>query len=285
MNCEPQRWAGKHTTTLSTDYLKMLKANHPNGDEYLAEDVPHANFGVDDPHNLDWRCTVEGCPMQFVDSKRRVKHFRHDNERPDHPTPNESEAHKKLKIKLHNRYKNEKYVKAISVEHYLEDADRIADLAMWLISGQKLVIEIQLSNQGATKFEERTGDYNNQGFAVLWLVGEDNYIQKKQTKKSKGWAFKDGIKWLQKQYYGRFYAITDGGEIIPTRFEKKSRWVEETGYGGGYTKKYDTIAEKSQFAWHNLSKKHRPQIAHKNNDYWNGIRQYDIATFGESPWW
>jgi len=55
----------------------MLKAVHPDGTEYLATDVPNVGFDTDDPHNIDWRCSIADCNMAFVDSEKRVKHFRH----------------------------------------------------------------------------------------------------------------------------------------------------------------------------------------------------------------
>lgn len=264
----------------------MLKANHPDGTEYFGTEVLDADLGVDDPHEIDWRCTVDDCPMQFVNASRRTKHFRHDIEKPGHPTPEESEDHRSIILGLKDYYEKEDYVKHVKVEYYIKKIDRIADLKLKLITGHSFVIEVQLSEQSKPEFRERTNDYNKAGMPVLWLLGYENYLQETATSKKSGYIFKEQIKWLQGQYFGRFYFVapTTPPKIYPTKFEKESRYVEGNNYHNAYTKYYDTIAKVNDPDLEEFEPR-QPRLAYKDNDYYNGTKQFDVVTFGLNPWW
>lgn len=264
----------------------MLKAKHPDGTEYFAEDVLDAELDIEDPHEIDWRCVVDDCPMQFVNARKRTKHFRHDVEKPDHPTPEESEVHRAIILGLKQYYEKQDYVKHIKVEHYVEKINRIADLKLKLITGHSFVIEVQLSEQSKPEFRERTSDYNDAGLPVLWLLGYKNYIQEKATNKISGYMFKEQIKWLQSQYFGRFYYVkpTTPPTIYPARFDNQSRYVEGNKYHNAYTQYYDSIATQNNPDLESY-KPRQPKLRYKDNDYYKGIKQFDVVTFGLDSWW
>lgn len=264
----------------------MLKGKHPDGTEYFGTEVLDSNFETNDPHEIDWRCIVNDCPMQFVNANKRTEHFRHDVEKPDHATPEESEEHRSIILGLKKYYSEQDYVKHVKVEHYIKEIDRIADLKLKLITGRSFVIEVQLSEQSKPEFRKRTSDYNNENLPVLWLLGYDKYMEKTATSKKSGFVFKEQIKWLQSQYYGRVYFVegTTNPRIYPTRFEPETRHVPGNDYHNSYTKYYDSIAKINDPDLNN-SKPRQPRLAYKKQEYYNGAKQFDVVTFGLDSWW
>lgn len=280
----------------------MLKAQHPDGSEYLATNVQHFNFDVKDPHDINWRCPIDGCALAFVDSKKRTKHFRHLDDYA-HQSVSESPKHHYLKHKLHDYWHGKNYTKNVTVEAQI--GGQIADLLLVMQSGETIVVEVQLSLQDTQTFKERTRHYNNRNFSVLWLIGQGKYIKPKSVVdiSEPTVSFKDPIKWLQKQYFGRFYSVvaTDSNiEIIPTRFEHatalKSKWHctecgKPTGeeychrcgsnstYEDKYKHYYDSVAT---FLDGDLPDK-KPFIPDKKGqmDY----EEFEIARFYDSKWW
>jgi len=263
----------------------MLKATHPTKGNVLATEVAELELETPDPHDLDWRCTVDDCRMQFVDAEKRIKHFRH-YEEPDHVTSEESEEHRNLIITLAPIYEKANYAAEVKVEEYIEPIDRIADLLLTKQSGAQIVIEVQLSNQSKQQFIQRTRDYHNRGYYTLWLLGVQNYLNEKYTGKRHGYRYTDVHKWMKTQYYGRHYTVMesfDGIEVNPTRYESKEKHVESYKGHGGYTKPYKTLARISGIE---LTKQQlEPMPQEKEGDYYDDIQEFDVATFGEEPWW
>ena len=281
----------------------MLKAKHPDGTEHLATDVPRLDFDVSDPHEIDWRCPIDGCRFAFVDSEKRTKHFRHLDEYA-HPSVSESPKHHYLKHKLHDYWNGKSYIENVTVEAQI--GDQIADLLLVMQSGEMIVVEVQLSLQDTKEFKKRTRHYNDRNFAVLWLVGGEKYISQKSTSKVSGYAFRDSLEWLQKQYFGRFYSISkfnDGFQLNPVRYDKETRddvvrkcancgkpdWGYECS-NCGHTNHieysntvyvYDSIANKS------IGKigvgDYKPFVPNKDGS--KDYEQFEIARFYDSKWW
>jgi len=268
----------------------MLKAEHPTEGTVLASKVPDMDLATADPHDIVWRCTVEDCEMQFVDAEQRIKHFRH-NTQPGHVISEESEEHRNIILKLRDYYAGREYTKNVSVEKYLEPIDRIADILLEKTNGNQIVIEIQLSKQSKQQFIDRTHDYQRAGYSTLWLLGVGNYLTEKRSTKVSGYLFSDVHKWLKKQYFGRHYMVMKswkGIEVTPTRYEHKSRYIDtyekERGrWVGGYSKKYDTVASRNTITLTQGALE--PVAQQKTGDYYNNIEEFDVATFGEEPWW
>ena len=156
----------------------MFKAEHPNGKEYLGTEVPDLDLDVSDPHNIDWRCPIDRCELSFVDSNKRIKHFRHSGEYA-HQSVAESPKHHYIKNKLREHWNGENFVRNVAVEAVI--GDQIADLLLVLKSGETIVVEIQLSPQSTDTFKERTRHYNERNFPVLWIVGQEKYIKPKSV--------------------------------------------------------------------------------------------------------
>lgn len=278
----------------------MLKAEHPDGTAFLADEVHDADLEVSDPHDVDWRCPIGNGPMQFVDAEQRVKHFRH--EKPyGHETVPESYEHHYIKRQLQKYWSRQQYVSNVSVEAEL--GDQIADLLLVMDGGESVVVEIQLSRQSAGEFENRTRHYNDRNFPVLWLVGREKYLRNKSTEHASGKAYTDSLRWLQRQYYGRVYIVSSGKEgvdIIPTRFDpisverKKWRCVEcgqPTGeeychrcgsndtHSETYTKYYDSIATMSTGNLPNRT----PFVPERSGEM--DYEEFEIVRFYDSTWW
>jgi len=268
----------------------MLKAEHPTKGTVLATKVPEMELQTTDPHDIDWRCTVEDCKMQFVDSEQRIKHFRHDTSF-DHVTNEESEEHRNIILELKKYYEDRGYTERVSVEEYLKPIDRIADVLLEKTNGNQIVIEVQLSKQSKQKFIERTHDYDRAGYTTMWLLGVDNYLKEKRDTKVSGYLFTDVHKWLMKQYFGRHYTVMEswnGIEVQPTRYENKSRYVDlyqkQNGRQvGGYNKKYESVASRNTITLTQGALE--PVVQYKSGDYYNNTEEFDVATFGEKSWW
>jgi len=99
--------------------------------------------------------------------------------------------------------------------------------------GQKIAIEVQISNLTMEKIIYRTEQYHRLGINVLWLpimtdsmwdtyCDSDNYSPKQ-------WE-----KWLHATYYGRVYYWAGELGIFPFHYGEVTLNKEYSDYGGGY---------------------------------------------------
>lgn len=95
-------------------------------------------------------------------------------------TENESEEHLSLKVNL---YQSLTQTEEVEVEAYLSKIHQIADI---LVNGH-LALEVQCSSLSYQRLQERSRNYQEKGYHVLWLLGKKLWL-------------KDYITSLQKQF-------------------------------------------------------------------------------------
>ena len=129
-----------------------------------------------------------------------IKHFRHKVECP-YSTEPESIEHIEMKGFL------KRNIPGARVE--VKIGRRIADILI-----EDIVIECQASSITLRELKERTYDYNNNGYWVLWILHWKNYaVEGKQTKIVE--------RFLQTKNYGRFY-LFNADEIVPIHYRRIS---------------------------------------------------------------
>lgn len=207
----------------------------------------------------------------------------------DHPQRQESLLHKQAKTQVKNFIARDNPVHTIETEQPVGPAqspDQITDIFVRTTDGQKTAIEIQCSRQSVPAFVERTRTYTDHGIHVLWLIEKETYLPPKQSRDGylTGTAFKDAVKWLQKQYHGRCYVFSRQSlespttpTIIPYRLESQQR--ERTSYNPAtnieyhYTQYYDTLATATTGSIDDYS-----LLTTTNNEF-------RIARFYDPVWW
>ncbi|MFW9930276.1 MAG: competence protein CoiA family protein [Candidatus Thorarchaeota archaeon] len=120
----------------------------------------------------------------------------------------ESFSHKTIKHLIYESFfENTNIIAVRKIEKYL--GIRFADIYFRLISGEKVVIEIQNSKISVKELKQRTEDYNHLGIYVLWLIhGEGNCIaSKKYPFDAKEVRVSPVEKFLHQMYGGRVYYI------------------------------------------------------------------------------
>lgn len=85
---------------------------------------------------------------------------------------NESTEHLELKAALYQALSK---TEQVAVERVLPDLGQIADLLV----GDKLALEVQCSPLSLERFKERTLSYQENGYQVLWLLGQKLWLGKK----------------------------------------------------------------------------------------------------------
>lgn len=102
-------------------------------------------------------------------------HFAHKNLLScPHNSLNESTDHLLSKAKL---YQNLKSNEEVTIERYFPETNQIADLLV----NNKLVIEVQCSSLAPERLAERSKNYRDQGKIVIWLLGQNLWLQHKLT--------------------------------------------------------------------------------------------------------
>lgn len=112
------------------------------------------------------------CKGEVILKKGRIvrPHFAHRSLAAcDSWSENESEQHLALKERLYDWFSEE-----VELEKYLPELKQTPDL---LVKGH-LAIEIQCSSLPIDRLRERTQTYQEQGYAVLWLLGKDLWLKK-----------------------------------------------------------------------------------------------------------
>jgi competence protein CoiA len=90
---------------------------------------------------------------------------------------NESAQHLGLKAALYRWFQKSREGMLVEVERYLPELSQTPDL---LVNG-RLAIEIQCSRLSVARLRERTRTYRKHGYAVLWLLGRDLWLDKRLT--------------------------------------------------------------------------------------------------------
>lgn len=277
----------------------MLVAKSESGGRVTSQDLT----------TNEYRSTQFSCPYcndEVVWVKRskngRVAHFRH-LEAAGHESVSESAKHEALKLKLYEHYESQNDIIAASLEQRV--GEQCADVYVVTEDREQVAIEVQLSYQGASAFERRTQHYENHNVATLWLLGERGFMDEKTISGTEGYSYKEPIKWLQKQYFGRAYFIHKPNgefEIRPFRFQGATK----TRAPGLYSCPFCTFRSysKSTCVYCGEKMESVPKSRYKSlatitsgdrvSDYAllvpkrNGempYREYKIARFYDSKWW
>lgn len=121
-----------------------------------------------------WFCP--GCHSQVIIKSGKVNrsHFAHKTrETCDLFSENESEEHLKGKELIANNC--DKYGIEYEVEAFLPELNQRPDVLIQ----EKIAIEFQCSALSLERFKERTESYLNNGYQVIWLLGEKFHLKNK----------------------------------------------------------------------------------------------------------
>lgn len=143
----------------------------------------------------------------------------------------ESDGHRNCKESIYDHLRqNQDLVKNCELEKNL---GRVRPDIYFEKNGQRIAIEVQISNLTMEKIIYRTEQYRRLGVSVLWLpiltgtmwhvyLNSDDYSPKQ-------WE-----KWLHATYFGRVYYWSRKLDILPFHYDKVTLYKEWSDYGGGY---------------------------------------------------
>lgn len=153
----------------------MLIAQNGQGDLVnLLEDVPQRQ---------EFFCPACHQSVRLKNGKVMRPHFAHVNLKScAFFQENESDEHLTLKAELFASLSKNTVVE---VEKILSDSGQIADLFV----GEKLVLEVQCSRLSEARLRERTNNYHQAGYQVLWLLGEKLWLGKKISRLQKQFLY------------------------------------------------------------------------------------------------
>lgn len=123
----------------------------------------------------------------------------------------ESDEHRLAKLEMYRVLLQAPGVTDVRVERYLQD---VRPDVSFVLNGQLVAIEIQVSQLSRDDIEWRTTAYARKDIAVLWTplllpeVCEERY------------APRDWERYLHAMYYGRAYYFAKDLELQPVKFEE-----------------------------------------------------------------
>lgn len=124
-------------------------------------------------------CPGCGSPVRLRKGKVVRTHFAHVSLGDCHYfSENESAQHLALKTSLY-QWALKDY--PTELEKRLPEIEQIADIVV----EDRLVLEVQCSSLAIKRLQERTRAYQQAGFPVLWLLGEDLWLKKRLTQLQK----------------------------------------------------------------------------------------------------
>ena len=182
----------------------MLSAWNHSGEDVLAEEVELA----------DGPFYCPACREQLILKKGRkvVAHFAHWPDADcEYTNEGESEEHRLAKQEIYKALLGVPGVTDVRLERYLRE---VRPDVSFVLNGELVAIEIQLSQLSLKKIEERTQGYARRNIAVLWMplfsmeLFEERYAPKV-------WE-----RYLHKMYYGKVYYWFGGLQLQPVKFEE-----------------------------------------------------------------
>ncbi len=194
-------------------------------------------FAAQEPKcSRPFSCPV--CKDEVVLRKGPVKihHFAHKPPVSCKYGAGESESHMRAKLEIYQNLIKSAHVTKCEMERYLETVR--PDVSCY-INGVPVAIEIQISKLSLEDIIYRTIEYGRKGICVLWLP---LYSEKLKADRYSPAPWE---RWLHTAYYGRAYYWQSALSIVPVRFEKHRRYVEQKFWfdsdgneqiGGGYWK-------------------------------------------------
>jgi competence CoiA-like predicted nuclease len=233
-----------------------------------------------DPRECKWRCPL--CKEQVTWVKKgsdgTIAHFRHKNSA-QHPSISESKLHNKAKKTIKQKLEKDNNLEKSELEkvvgNYEKNNYQVADIFLETEDGEKIAVEIQCSNQTVEDFKDRTRFYNNKNISVIWILEKENFIPEKSTCKTHHkdtLLFKESVKWVQSNWYGRCYILTEDFSIIPYRL-RRTQVTRRSPEHGEYKTRLKTVAEYSKGEINNYG------ILLPDSD------KYKIARFYDKVWW
>lgn len=181
-------------------------------------------------------CAGCGADLNLRRGSIRVAHFAHKPPVTCQYGMGETREHHEAKLGIYDGLV--KYVCVKNAELEKRVNNQITDVYAE-INGIPVAIEIQRSKLTVAKIRERTVAYHAQGLAVVWIMP----TQPKLTKKTYSPSAME--KWLHAAYMGRVYYWVRDALIQPIHFDKVTRYIEETDFGGGYFKTYKNVKKPS----------------------------------------
>jgi competence CoiA-like predicted nuclease len=167
----------------------MLSAWNQPGEAVLAEEVELA----DDP----FYCPAYRDQLVLKKGRKVVAHFAH---RPDteceYTNEGESEEHRLTKLEIYWALLHVPGVTNVRLERYLR---QVRPDVSFVVNGQLVAIEIQLSLLSCEKIEWRTKAYARKNIAVLWMPSFSMELFEER------YAPKDWERYLHLMYYGKVY--------------------------------------------------------------------------------
>jgi len=185
----------------------MLKATDETGNIYLSYEEKSRN------KNIHYFCCDCQQKVLFVDSRLKIKHFRHKTKSECDPEP-ETQIHIQMKKYLAESLK----AKPENIEVNLKWAK--PDL---FFNG--FAIEVQHSKISYETFITRTKNYTLNQIPVIWIFDKSFLGLSSQPGKI--------LRKAHELYYGRVYLFSND-KIIPAHFNSMTRYIEPTNFGGGY---------------------------------------------------
>ncbi|RZI48934.1 competence protein CoiA [Lactococcus kimchii] len=133
------------------------------------------------PESLKGKYFCPACRSELSLKNGAIKtpHFAHKSlQACDLALENESAQHLGLKKELYEWFKQDEKVE---IERYLPALNQRPDLLV----NDKIAIEIQCSYLSLKRLKERSENYRQHGYRVLWLMGKDLWMQERLTELQK----------------------------------------------------------------------------------------------------
>jgi len=178
-----------------------------------------------DKSDAPFECPVCRCETVLRKGTVKVHHFAHKSTVSCEYGKGESEAHRNCKQSIFEALRVAPGVTECELE---KNFGRVVSDVFFVFGGNKVAIEVQISNLTMNRIIERTKAYNDLGIYVLWMPLFDTKLNKTV------YAPKLWEKWLHTTYFGRVYYWLEGLSVIPIHFSEHLLWVKRTEYGGGY---------------------------------------------------
>lgn len=251
----------------------MLIAKHKG------EKTPAYNTKEPEARDKNWECPLCGEKVIWVKKAAdgTISHFRHKN-LASHEGISEGKKHEEAKKKLKHVLDEDNNLQSSELEKIIgeyENQYQIADIFLETKDGEKIAVEIQVSDQTVQDFKDRTLFYNDKGLSVIWILDKENYLPEKTTSNThhkETLLFKESVKWIQKNWYGRCYILTDQLEVKPYRL-KNTKVTRTSPEHGQYKKRLKTVAEYSTGDMENYG------------IFTTDSNQLKIARFYDKCWW
>jgi competence protein CoiA len=180
----------------------MLSAWNLSGDEVLAEEV----------ESSDGPFYCPACQAQLIlkQGRKVVAHFAHwPDAECEYVGEGESEEHRMVKWELREALLRIPGVTDVRLERYLRE---VRPDVSFLMNGQLIALEIQLSQLSLEKIAGRTKAYARKNIAVLWMPLFRGELLEQR------YAPRDWERYLHTMYYGKVYYWYEDLLVQPVKF-------------------------------------------------------------------